>query len=112
MKSTTYFAALFLALFCAFFPPELRSQGTQGTILGSVTDASGGSVPGAKVTIRNEGTNFVREITSDESGDYRVAGLEPGFYEVTVASAGFKTFKQTRVDIVSNQIKRVNANWL
>ncbi|MCL4854256.1 MAG: carboxypeptidase regulatory-like domain-containing protein, partial [Bryobacteraceae bacterium] len=84
-------------------------QATQGSILGNVTDATGATVPGAMVTVRNEGTNFTREVKTDDSGDYRVSGLEPGNYEVTVTSQGFKTSKQTKVDVVANQIKRVNA---
>jgi hypothetical protein len=110
MKEILLRATLLLGLVWTFLPLELRSQATQGTLLGTVTDASGAAIPGAKALVRNEGTNFVREITTDESGDYRVAGLEPGFYEITVSHQGFKTFKQTRVDVVANQIKRVNAN--
>ncbi|MCZ2078054.1 MAG: TonB-dependent receptor [Bryobacteraceae bacterium] len=86
-----------------------HGQATQGSILGNVTDATGATVPGAVVTIRNEGTNFTREVRTDDSGDYRVSGLEPGNYEVTITNQGFKTFKQTKVDVVANQIKRINA---
>lgn len=84
-------------------------QATQGSILGNVADATGAAVPGASVSVRNEGTNFERQIKTDERGDYRVSGLEPGSYEVIVASQGFKTFKQTRVDLAANQVKRVDA---
>ena len=89
--------------------PHLNGQATQGAILGAVTDASSAGVPGAAVTVKNQGTNFVREIQTDSSGDYRVAGLEPGIYEVTIGRQGFKTFKRANVDVVANQIKRVDA---
>ncbi len=98
-----------LAAILAFSAAGLNAQSTQSTILGVVTDSAGGTVPAAEVTIRNEGTNFTRTIETDQAGAYRVAGLEKGFYEVTVAAAGFKTFTQTRIDLASAQIKRIDA---
>jgi hypothetical protein len=97
------------ALVLSLCPARISAQATQGSILGTVVDASGAGVPNAEVAIRNEGTNFTRTIKTDEQGDYRIAGLEAGNYEITVSGPGFKTFKQTRVDVVANQIKRVNA---
>jgi hypothetical protein len=99
-------AAIFLSL---GLPTPVCGQATQGSLLGNVTDATGGGVPGAQVTIRNEGTNFTRTVRTDSQGDYRVGGLEAGTYEITIASQGFNTFKQTQVDVVSNQTKRVDA---
>jgi hypothetical protein len=87
----------------------LYGQASQSTILGAVTDASGASVPAAEIIVKNEGTNTERTMTTNESGDYRIAGLEPGFYQVTVRSAGFKTFTRTRIDLNSSQAKRVDA---
>mgnify|MGYP000921074171 FL=1 len=87
----------------------LFAQATQGTILGVIIDAAGANVPGATVTVKNEGTNAVRTTTTDDSGNYRVAGLEAGFYQVTVGSPGFKTFTQTRIDVATAQIKRIDA---
>jgi hypothetical protein len=87
----------------------LAAQFTQSAVLGTVRDPSGSAVPNAAITVRNEGTNQTREIQSDENGDYRVAGLETGFYTVTVTSAGFKAFEQSRVDVASGQIKRVDV---
>jgi hypothetical protein len=100
---------LFVAVFTLSLTTGLRAQAIQGSILGTVTDSTGAAIPGAKVEVKNEGTNFVRTITTNATGDYRVAGLEPGSYEVTVAQPGFKTFQQTKVDLALNQIKRVNA---
>ncbi|MPY89653.1 MAG: hypothetical protein GEU99_17245 [Luteitalea sp.] len=90
-------------------PPALHAQATQGVILGSVTDASGASVPGAQVIVKNEGTNLERTMLTNEAGDYRIAGLEVGSYEVDIQSQGFETFRQTRVDLSLNQIKRIDA---
>src|SRR5512132_1429101 len=88
-----------VVLLSIFSTTELLAQSTQSSILGAVTDPSGAPVVGAEITVTNEGTNFVRTIVTDESGDYRVSGLEPGFYRVTVTVTGFKSFDQTRVDL-------------
>jgi hypothetical protein len=90
-------------------PLKLAAQFTQSSIVGTVRDATGAAVSNADVTVRNEGTNFTRTIKTDEAGDYRVAGIEAGFYSVTVTVPGFKSFEQTKVDVVSNQAKRVDV---
>jgi hypothetical protein len=90
-------------------PARLIAQFTQSAILGAVRDPSGSAVPNAGVTVRNEGTNLTREIQTDENGDYRVAGLETGFYSVTVTAPGFKAFEQARIDVASGQSKRVDV---
>src|SRR5580693_3318463 len=53
---------------------------TQGAIAGTSVDASGGSVPAAKVTIHNEATGFTLDLISDSSGFFKAPLLEPGTY--------------------------------
>lgn len=89
--------------------PSLQAQSTQSSIAGNVTDGTGAPVGNAEVIVRNEGTNFARTIHTESSGDYRVSGLEAGFYTVTVSLPGFKGFEQTRIDVVSNQVKRIDV---
>jgi hypothetical protein len=88
---------------------QAYGQGTQSTILGAVTDSSGGLVPGATVTVKNQGTNIERSSTTNESGDYRIAGLEAGLYQVSVKADGFKSYVRTDIDLNASQIKRVDA---
>ena len=81
-----YSSAIASFLACALVAClPLYAQSTQSSILGTVTDSSGAPVANATVTVRNEGTNFAREFKTDDSGDYRVSGLEAGFYEVKIA---------------------------
>ena len=76
-----------------------------GTILGTVKDTSGGSVPAAKVTVTNTDTNDMRTVTTDDDGTYRVAGLRPGRYSVKVEKDGFKTTTQASLVLdVASQI--------
>ena len=74
-----------------------------GVLLGTVADASGGVVPGARVIARNTETNEVREFTTDVSGNYQFNALPAGTYVITVTA---NSFKQTRVE---NLILRVNS---
>src|SRR5437764_4589280 len=88
---------------------QAYGQGTQSTVLGSVTDSSGGAVPGATVTVKNQGTSIERSLTTNESGDYRIAGLEAGVYQVSITAQGFKSYVRTDIDLNVSQIKRVDA---
>lgn len=66
-------------------------QDVLGTIVGTVTDASGAGVPGATVTIFNAGQNHnERVVTTDSAGNYTAALLPVGTYNVSVEAKGFK----------------------
>ena len=58
-------------------------------IQGKVSDPSGATVAGARVTLTSSGTQVVNKTTSDASGNYRFLSLAPGSYAVTVTAAGF-----------------------
>jgi hypothetical protein len=68
----------------------LCAQTNRGSIAGTVTDATGGAVTGAKVTVTNIGTNEIRKATSAANGAFDVADLEPALYNIQVEAAGFK----------------------
>lgn len=70
----------------------LSAQVETGQIAGTVTDQSEAVVPNATVTARNLGTNAERSTQSSATGLYKIAGLEPATYTVTVHADGFKPF--------------------
>src|SRR5438309_8450775 len=53
-------------------------------IQGSVVDASGAVVPGATITATNQQTGVSSKTISSDAGVYRIAGLPPGTYDVTI----------------------------
>ena len=67
----------------------VSAQTFRGTILGTVTDPNGALVAGAKVTVKNTNTGLERSTTTDEAGNYTVAELPIGLYEVRVDQSGF-----------------------
>jgi hypothetical protein len=69
----------------------LEAQLTTATLSGTVTDASGGVIPGASVSVLHVETGSVRSTVSDDEGRYRVPLLQPGSYEVSAELVGFQT---------------------
>jgi len=80
-----------------------------GTITGRVTDASGAVVPGANVTVTNEGTRVPQATTTGGTGDYTVPFLEPGMYDVSVTKEGFTTFQQVSINMGVGATIQVDA---
>ena len=66
----------------------LLSQ-TSGSFTGTAVDATGAAVVGARVTVKNPSTGLHREATSNSDGNYLIAGLDAGTYDITVAAPGF-----------------------
>jgi len=68
----------------------LHGQATEGTILGSITDASGAAIANAPVRVTNTGTGAVRSTSTNEAGEYTVTNLPLGQYSVSAEASGFK----------------------
>src|ERR1700758_2784321 len=67
-----------------------QSAGT-GALTGTVTDAGGGVVPSAAVTLTSTGTNQTRSVMTGADGVYKFSLLPPGTYRVRFSATGFKT---------------------
>src|ERR1700688_5319675 len=87
--------ASLVVLLCSAAP--LRAQVDAGSILGTVTDASGGSVHGATVTLTNEGTNASLSTTTRDDGTYKFSPVRIGSYKLTATIQGFSTVTQRNV---------------
>jgi len=77
-------------------------------ISGTVEDASGAVVPGAKVTVKSLETGAARTVSTDDSGGYALVSLPLGPQELKVEKTGFKTAVRTGVDLVVGQKAVVN----
>ena len=62
--------------------------GTEGAILGVVTDRSGGAVAGAEVVITNLDTGLQKTTVTNGSGNFEVAALPRGPYSVSASAPG------------------------
>lgn len=83
--------ALLAVILCGLGVTHLAAQGTTATILGTVTDATGASIAGAMVQVRNAGTGQAQTIQTDAAGRFRVPDLPVGSYEVQATKEGFAT---------------------
>jgi hypothetical protein len=89
--------------------PSSRAQLITADIVGTVTDAGGAVIPGAKVTILNDETQLQRMMSATSTGDYVFTLLPPGTYTIRVEQAGFKTFEAKGVKIAAGDRTRVDA---
>jgi hypothetical protein len=95
---TRSFAAM--AMFAAVFACQLFAQ-SQGTIVGTVTDQGGAVVPGAKVTLVNEGTQFTRSTVTNGNGRYVAESFPTGKITITVEHAGFPKFVRSGAELTA-----------
>ncbi|MEW5980466.1 MAG: TonB-dependent receptor [Acidobacteriota bacterium] len=85
----------------------LAQVGTEGSILGVVTDPSGAVIAGAEVTVTNLGTNSTKSVTTDAAGRFQVLALPRGNYSVSVSAAGFKTWALAKTELTLGELKRL-----
>ncbi len=69
------------------------AQGEKGSVTGIVTDPQGAAVPGAQVTLTDTATKTAQTTTTNDSGRYVFASLNPGSYDIVVSRTGFKLHK-------------------
>ena len=88
---------------------RLRAQLTSSTVYGQVTDAMGGAVAGAQVSVTNTDTNLTRTMETNSAGEYRVELLPVGNYRVEITKTGFKKVVLGGVVLEVNVPARVDA---
>ena len=79
-----------------------------GAISGTVTDSTGAAIPGATVTVTNQGTAISRTLTADNSGFYSAEGLSVGQYSIDVSKPGFQENVTQGIQIDPGQ-RRANS---
>src|SRR4029453_6112562 len=84
-----------------------HAQSVDTGILGTVSDSTGGLVPGSDVTITNVSTGVVRAVVTGPSGAFEVRYLLPGDYLVQASLPGFRS-ERTTVSIRVGQLARLS----
>ena len=84
------------------------AQSATGSIDGTVTDATGGVMPGVTVTLTQRETGARREVVTDEQGRFAAPLLPVGPYEVRTELAGFSPFQQSDLDLTVGQTLTLN----
>jgi hypothetical protein len=84
-------------------------QVTTTNMIGTVTDSTGATVPGAQVTITNTGTGYTRSTKTNAQGEYRLEFLPVGSYNADITGNGFKKVVRTGIVLLADQPARVDA---
>ena len=101
---------MFLAALVVLSAAALVAQTFRGTILGTVTDASGAVVSGATVKVHNANTGLDRTTQTSADGSYAVSELQIGTYIVTVSQSGFQTSVTSSVTVDVAGERRVDVS--
>jgi outer membrane receptor protein involved in Fe transport len=97
---------LTLTFVCAL---HLNAQTSSGTIAGAVTDSTGLTVNNATVVVKSSTTGESRTTTTTSTGSYRIDGLGPGIYTVTINAEGFAETTVPNISVSGSVITAVNA---
>jgi outer membrane receptor protein involved in Fe transport len=101
--------ALAIAILLVSAGPALAQGGVSAAQLnGTITDQSGGAISGAVITLRNPTTDVSYNATSNASGYYAIANLQPGTYELKTSFSGFANYTQTGIVLTVGQVATVN----
>ncbi|MES2390311.1 MAG: carboxypeptidase regulatory-like domain-containing protein [Acidobacteriota bacterium] len=100
---------IFVYSLFAFATACLQAQTVAGTLVGTVTDASGGTVPRASVVVRNVDTNQMTATQTGGTGDYSVPNLQPGNYEITIAANGYKKVRVPDIRLQLSTTQRTDV---
>src|SRR4051812_10391184 len=103
LKSLLVLLAILLLISSTAF-----SQAVNGSLLGSISDASGARVPNATVVITETNTGISRTATTNESGNYTFPDVPPGMYSVSVELTGFKKMTRSEVPVLVNSSVRID----
>ena len=107
MRISTCGFARTAALF-AFSVTLAFSQTEKAQLNGTVTDSSGGSIVGARVTIANTNTGYKRTVSTDEAGRYILPLLDPGIYDFTLQKEGFRSVSRPAMKLDVAQVTSID----
>ena len=108
LRTKAGFQALGLGLGALLLCLPAFAQFNLGSIAGTVTDASGGVIAGANVTVTDVERGVSRTLTTDSAGEYSATSLTPGSYSVRAQFTGFQTLNRTGILVGVGQAVRVD----
>jgi hypothetical protein len=98
---------IFLLIFVSVSSP-LRAQNPNGALRGEVQDASAARVAGARIVVLSNGSSMTRVATADARGEFRIEGLLPGPFTVTVTAKGFAE-AASDVDVAVSTVRDITV---
>ncbi len=93
------YAVVLFGLLIAIGGTKARAQYEDGSLVGTIHDASGAVVPNATVTVTNVSTGIVTKVASNNSGDYEVPSLRVGVYTIEAEAPGFASAEAKNITV-------------
>src|SRR4029077_10273111 len=91
---------LLIVAACVLFPGFAVAQGLTGALIGTVRDAQGGVLPGARVRVTSSALiGGPMSLTTDEKGQLRFSTLPPGRYVLDIELEGFDSYHEDSITI-------------
>ncbi len=87
----------------------VSAQVLYGSLVGTVSDGTGAVVPGAGVNAVNTATGIELNTQTGGDGQYTIINVQPGTYDVSVISEGFRTHTQEGVAVTANAVARLDV---
>ncbi len=84
-------------------------QAARGTITGTIADPAGAVIPGASIEAKNSETGALYQVASSSTGNYTLADLPSGMYELSASMPGFKKFIRSGITVMAAQILRIDV---
>jgi hypothetical protein len=106
---TRWMVGLVSAVVLLASSPMVYGQAVYGSIFGTVTDNTGAAVPGASITVTDEGKGTSVTVTSNGSGDFTAEHLIPDLYDIKVTANGFKGYEQKGIQLSADSSTKVAA---
>ena len=98
---------------CVFFclillVPASFAQSDRGTITGTITDPAGAMIANAAIEAKNTQTGVVSQTVSSATGNYTLAQLPVGIYQLSASVTGFKQYVRTGITVMVAQTLRID----
>lgn len=84
-----------------------QAQAT-GSLQGTIRDAAGAVISGARLHLVDQNTGYLRDAISDGSGVFALSALLPGMYSVTISSPGFADMRREQLVVTVNRDLQLN----
>ena len=112
LVASFYLCRMLIAFVCSLFLVSFPAlaQNSTGRIIGTVMDAQGAAIAGAKVIVTNTATNAHWETLSGSDGAYQVLELPIGSYSVTAEHEGFTKAVTAALPLEINQSLRIDVH--
>ena len=103
LQALTVVITMLLASVIFSSQPAIGQETSTGTIVGTITDATGAAIPNATVTLTDVATKAIRKTLTNKEGQYTLVNVTPGTYDLSATSAGFST------DVISGEVVSVGT---